>query len=137
GRRHERPLDAGGEAGTAAPSEAGGLHLVDDLGGRHGGERLAGRLVAAGGAVALEGVRPLDAHAAVHGDLVALVVAAEDALRAGGRLVAHASPPAAPPNGVAFSAPSLSPPRSRHGSGISSRLSASRRCRQRLLVTRS
>src|SRR5262249_60948312 len=28
--RHERPLEAGGEAGAAAPAQAGGLDLVDD-----------------------------------------------------------------------------------------------------------
>ena len=50
----EAPLHAGGEAGAAAAAQAGGLHLVDDLLGRHLGEHLGQGLVAVAGDVLVD-----------------------------------------------------------------------------------
>ena len=61
-RRAEAPLDAGGEAGAAAPEQAGRLDLLDDLAGRLA-QRGAEALVAAGGEVALEGVPVVEPEA--------------------------------------------------------------------------
>src|SRR5690606_4278696 len=52
-RRHERPLDARGEAGAASAAKAGGLQLVYHRGWGHGGKHLARRLVTAAALVAL------------------------------------------------------------------------------------